>query len=144
LPGVASAIGELNAASIRTVLVTNQRWLSPPRADTMTYAAIQARLERLLGAEGAWLDAAYHCPHAIGTCGCRKPAAGMLLRVAAEHGFDLGSSIIVGDGDSDVLTGQSAGIRTIRLGMPHDKGIGVSADALVSDFPTAVRLILEL
>jgi len=110
----------------------------------MTYAAIQARLEQLLAAEGAWLDAVYHCPHAIGTCGCRKPAAGMLLRAAAEHGFDLSSSIIVGDSDSDVMAGQSVGIRTIRLGMPQDKTIGASANAFVSDLPTAVRLILQL
>ena len=142
LPGVARAIGELNAASVATVLVTNQRWLSRPGADAMTYAAIEARLERLLAAEGAWLDAAYHCPHAIGTCSCRKPAAGMLLRAAAEHGFDLSSSIIVGDSDSDVMAGQSVGIRTIRLYTAQDKAISASADALVSDLSAAVRLIL--
>lgn len=108
----------------------------------MAYAAIHARLEQLLAAEGASLDAAYHCPHAINACDCRKPAPGMLQRAAAEHGFDLSSSVIVGDSDVDVMAGRSAGTLTIRLHQPHDGTVGVLADALVSDLAAAVRLIV--
>lgn len=142
LPGVAHAIGELNAAGVRTVLVTNQRWLSSRTADASVYAAIHARLERLLAAEGARLDAAYHCPHAVGTCDCRKPAPGMLRRAAAEHNFDLTKSVIVGDSDRDVLAGRSVGAQTIRLHRSQDGTVKAPADVLVRDLPAAVRLIL--
>lgn len=142
LPGVAHAIGELNAAGVRTVLVTNQRWLSNPTADAMLYTAIHARLEELLAIEGAWLDAAYHCPHTIDICDCRKPGPGMLRRAAAEHNFDLAKSVIIGDKDSDVLAGRSAGAQTIRLRRSTNEIVKASPDVMVKDLPAAVRLIL--
>src|SRR5580704_15337432 len=64
LPGAAAAIARLNAAGMRVILVTNQRWLSGPASDLAGYARVHARLEELLAAEGAHLDAAYYCPHA--------------------------------------------------------------------------------
>jgi D-glycero-D-manno-heptose 1,7-bisphosphate phosphatase len=141
LPGAAKAIAALNAAGVRTILVTNQRWLSKSSADPGHYAAVHARLEQVLRAEGAWLDAAYHCPHAVDVCDCRKPAAGMLHRAALDHKFDLAGAVIVGDSESDLLAGRAAGISTILLRNTED-GIG-SADAVVADLAAAVRLILD-
>ena len=102
LPGAAEAVASLNAAGVRTILVTNQRWLSVKMEHAEIYSAIHERLVKLLAERGAWLDAAYCCPHPVSACDCRKPAPGMLLRAAAEHGLDLDSSVIVGDSDSDV------------------------------------------
>jgi D-glycero-D-manno-heptose 1,7-bisphosphate phosphatase len=141
LPGAARAVAELNAARLRTILVTNQRWLSEESADLAGYDAVQARLEELLACEGAWLDAAYHCPHAASTCDCRKPGAGMLLRAAREHGFDLANAVIIGDSESDLVAGRSAGTATILI-----RGNGKSprdANAVVEDLAAAVRLILR-
>ena len=109
LPGAAHAVAQLNAVGLRTVLVTNQRWLSGPTGDPACFAAIQARLDQLLAAEGAWLDASYYCPHAIGSCDCRKPGPGMLRRAAREHRFDLARAVIVGDSDADLMAGRSVG-----------------------------------
>ena len=53
IPGSAAAIATANAAGIRVVLVTNQRWLSGPGSDPAGYAAVHARLEELLAAAGA-------------------------------------------------------------------------------------------
>jgi D-glycero-D-manno-heptose 1,7-bisphosphate phosphatase len=140
LPGAAKAVAALNAAGLRVILVTNQRWLSEKSADPGCYAAVHARLKQLLAIEGAWLDAAYHCPHASGTCPCRKPKAGMLHRAAREHSFDLSGSVIVGDSDTDLLAGQAAGTATILL---RGNGTGaVSSDAVVEDLDAAVHLIL--
>lgn len=141
LPGAARAVAALNAAGLRTVLVTNQRWLSENGADPTCFAAIHERLERLLADEGARLDAAYHCPHPAAGCDCRKPLAGMLVRAAREHGFDLASSVMIGDSDTDVAAGRAAGAATIllRAGGGHAAG----ADAVVDDLAAAVRLILR-
>ena len=144
LPGAARAVAELNAAGLRTVLVTNQRWLSGPSGDPACYAAIHAHLEQLLAAEGASLSAAYHCPHAIGACDCRKPQPGMLRRAAREHRFELGEAVIVGDSDCDLLAGRAAGTSTILLRPPSREGPASGhADAIASDLPAAVRLILQ-
>jgi D-glycero-D-manno-heptose 1,7-bisphosphate phosphatase len=140
LPGAAKAVAALNAARLRTVLVTNQRWLSERSADPARYFAVHDRLEQLLADEGAWLDAAYHCPHAMGVCDCRKPGPGMLVRAAREHSFDLAEAVMVGDSDTDVRAGQVVGTATVLLGA--DGGGVVGADAVVDDLAAAVRLIL--
>lgn len=141
LPGAAKALATLNAAGLRTVLVTNQRWLSEKTADPADFAATQRRLDELLGREGARLDAAYHCPHAANSCDCRKPLAGMLVRAARERGFDLSESVMVGDSDSDMMAGRAAGTATILL----RKGGEASDDAdfVVDDLAAAVDLIVN-
>jgi D-glycero-D-manno-heptose 1,7-bisphosphate phosphatase len=141
LPGAAKAVAELNAARFRTILVTNQRWLSEASADPGHYSAVHARLEQLLAHEGAWLDAAYYCPHAAGVCDCRKPGSDMLRRAAREHSFDLAGAVIVGDSNTDLLAGRAAGTATILL--RANSGGAVGADAVVENLVTAVRLILH-
>jgi D-glycero-D-manno-heptose 1,7-bisphosphate phosphatase len=138
LPGAARAVAALNAAGVRTILVTNQRWLSTPSADPARFAAVQKRLEELLAAEGARLDATYHCPHAADSCDCRKPLAGMLLRAADEHGLELSESVMIGDSASDVQAGRAAGVATILLG----SGDAAGADVVVEDLAAAVRLVV--
>jgi D-glycero-D-manno-heptose 1,7-bisphosphate phosphatase len=141
LPGAAEAVSTLNAAGICTVLVTNQRWMSEPTANAEDYAAVHARLEQLLAREGAWLDASYHCPHAIDACKCRKPKPGMLLRAAREHNLDLARTVIVGDSDADLIAGRSAGAATILLRTAS--GMVDGADAVVDDIAAAISLILD-
>jgi D-glycero-D-manno-heptose 1,7-bisphosphate phosphatase len=147
LPGAAQAVAQLNAVGLRTVLVTNQRWLSGPTGDLACFAAIQARLDQLLAAQGAWLDASYYCPHAIGTCDCRKPDPGMLRRAAREYRFDLARAVIVGDSYADLKAGWSVGAATILL---HVSGANITdgaaamlPDAVADDLPAAVRVILR-
>jgi D-glycero-D-manno-heptose 1,7-bisphosphate phosphatase len=141
LPGAAKAVAALNAAGLRTVLVTNQRWLSTSSADPAGFAAVQDRLEHLLADEGARIDAAYHCPHAAGTCDCRKPLAGMLFRAAREHNVDLAESVMIGDSDSDVMAGRAAGTATVLL--RAGGGAAGDADVVVDDLAAAVQLILR-
>src|SRR5919197_46875 len=70
----------------------------------------------------------YYCPHhpagaveehAV-VCACRKPAPGLLLRAAREHGVDLARSWLVGDILDDVEAGRRAGCRTILLDNGHE------------------------
>ena len=141
LPGAARAVAALNAACLRTILITNQRWLSEPAGGASRYAAVHVRLLQLLAAEGAWLDAAYHCPHATGTCDCRKPRSGMLRRAAREYGIDLATAVIVGDSEDDIVAGRSAGTAAVLI--HTEGGNGVDADAVVEDLSAAVHLILR-
>ena len=140
LPGAAKAVAALNAAGLRAVLVTNQRWLSKQSANPTLFAAVQDRLVQLLADEGAWLDATYHCPHAADSCDCRKPLPGMLLQAAREHGLDLAKSVMIGDSDVDVMAGKAAGTATVLL--RSGGGDAAGADAVVKDLAAAVQLIL--
>jgi len=143
LPGAAPAVARLNAAGMRTVLVTNQSWLSRSPGHSARYAAVHARLAQLLSAEGARLDAAYHCPHAPATCDCRKPHPGMLRRAARELRIELDQAVIIGDRDSDLLAGRAAGTRTILLRPGAGGSAAANADAVADDLPSAVGLILS-
>jgi D-glycero-D-manno-heptose 1,7-bisphosphate phosphatase len=116
LPGAAAAIARLNARGIPVVVVTNQRGIALGRMTEADLAAVHARLDELLAAEGARVDAYYHCPHERGECDCRKPGTAMLERAAAEHGLDLRRAVMIGDAESDVEAGRRVGARTVLLG----------------------------
>lgn len=144
LPNAADALARLNRAGLRTVLVTNQRWIArrevagPAALDD--YRATHAKLVELLAAEGARLDAAYLCPHERGVCGCRKPAAGMLVRAAADLGFDLGRAMIIGDAESDLVAGRAAGTGTMLIS--RSLSGHPDADVVVADVHAGVELLL--
>jgi len=97
LPRTPEAIARLNAAGIAAVMATNQAGIARGYFSNETLAAVNAELERQLGALGARLDALYVCTHhpTAGeppyreTCECRKPKPGLLLRAAAELGLKL-------------------------------------------------------
>jgi D-glycero-D-manno-heptose 1,7-bisphosphate phosphatase len=141
LPGAAAAVRLLNEAGLLTVLVTNQRWLSRPGADHALFTATQARLTELLAAEGARLDAQYHCPHALRCCRCRKPAPGMLRRAAEDMHLDLSRAVIVGDAVVDLQAGRAAGTGTVLLSPVPIRSL--LADAVCPDLAAAVDLLLQ-
>ena len=77
------------------------------------------RLDDLLAAEGARLDATYHCPHLpeiTGPCDCRKPGAAMLRKALEEFGVPAERAVMVGDTEADMQAGREAGCRTILVG----------------------------
>lgn len=112
VPGAASAVRRLNEAGITTVVVTNQSGIALGLLSEADYQAVRLRLEQLLRAEGARLDASFHCPHhpeVSGLCECRKPGLGLYRRAAAELGLDLARSLYVGDRYRDIQPGLELG-----------------------------------
>ncbi len=141
LPGAAAAIGRLNRLPARVVVVTNQRGIALGLMSEADLAAVNARLEELLAAEGARVDAIFHCPPAKGECDCRKPGPGMFRRAAAEvPGVRLEGAAMVGDSASDVEAGARLGLTTVRLGKAAAGE--PSADRQVRDLAAAVAWLL--
>jgi D-glycero-D-manno-heptose 1,7-bisphosphate phosphatase len=132
LPGAAAAIARLNQAGVPVVLVSNQSGIARGFFSEDDFHAVQRRLADLLAAEGARLDAAYHCPHGPddpAPCDCRKPATGLFLRAAREHGLDLARSWFVGDRLRDVQPGVALGGRGILLAT---EGVGTGLPGALS------------
>ena len=111
------------------------------------------RVLELLAAEGVTFDGFELCLHhpdgivegLSGTCDCRKPAPGMLLRAAHRLGIDLKRSWIIGDTDSDVLAGNAAGCLTVLVENPdsaHKRAGDVRPDAVARDLEAAAALVL--
>jgi len=119
LPGAAAAIRALRDAGYRTVAVTNQSGIARGLLTEREYQAVAARMETLLEAEGAHLDATFMCPHhpeVTGPCECRKPGT-LHYRMAAERfGLTLPDCWWVGDRPTDVEPAAALGGRGILLG----------------------------
>ena len=105
LPGSAASIRRLNERGLPVIVVTNQSGIARGLLTEQDYERVRRRLDKLLEAEGARIDASYHCPHHpdfSGPCECRKPGLKLFKQAAAERGLDLGRSFYVGDRRRDV------------------------------------------
>jgi histidinol-phosphate phosphatase family protein len=148
LPGAAPAIARLNRAGIPAIVVTNQSGIARGLLDEAAYSAIARRLDALLGAAGARLDADYHCPHHpdfTGPCECRKPGSLLYRQAAADHGLHLAGSRWVGDRMRDVVPAERLGGRGLLIGQPPADELAAVAAArlpVVSDLSAAVDIIL--
>jgi len=148
LPGAADAIARLNRAGAFVVLVTNQSGIGRGLYGEEEYRAVHARLVELLAAQGARLDADYHCPLAPDAPdpeAMRKPGAGMFLRAAREHGLDPAASWYVGDRARDVAAAGALGGRGILVRGAQtepDAARSPGVVAAVDSFAEAVDLIL--
>lgn len=57
-----------------------------------------------------------HCPHDDHhECSCRKPKPGMILDLICRYKLIKSESILIGDSEKDILSGISAGIKTVFL-----------------------------
>ena len=82
-------------------------------------ADVNGRVAELLRDEaGATVDLWLHCPHADGTCRCRKPLPGMLIDALRTYGADAERSIMIGDAQSDVDAARAAGVPGVKLERP--------------------------
>jgi D-glycero-D-manno-heptose 1,7-bisphosphate phosphatase len=144
LPGVVSAVKQLNAADYRVIVVTNQRCVAKGLITPEQLEAMNRRICDQFAAEGAIIDAIYYCPHDFhDACSCRKPNPGMLLAASRERQIDLSQSWMIGDSDSDIQAGISAGCRTARL-TETSSSKGVPSDVIARSLPEAVDAILEV
>lgn len=118
LPNAGSAIGLLNEREIPVVIVTNQSGIGRGLYTTAAFRAVQAEMEAQLGALGARIDAAYHCPHDPERirCRCRKPGTALFERAGGDlGGLSLSEALYIGDQARDVLPGLELGGRAVLL-----------------------------
>lgn len=135
VPGAGAAVAQLNRSDRAVVLITNQRWVGTDPGRITSYRRVHDRLCALLTGYTAYLDAHRWCPHPRWSCGCRKPAAGMILDAARVGDYDLGASVTIGDSGADVAAGRAAGTATVRIGVGDD---GPHPDARAADLAEAV------
>jgi mannose-1-phosphate guanylyltransferase/phosphomannomutase len=156
LPGVAQALARLNQSEWLTIVVTNQPSLAKGFMDAGTLDQIHSRMDMDLGAEGAFVDDLYYCPHhpEVGwpgeveelkiSCDCRKPQAGMLKAAAEAHNIDLSASFMIGDRDADMLAGQEAGCRTILVPTNGVTWLGDANASTVDKVSDTLKSALDL
>ncbi|MFP8877448.1 MAG: HAD-IIIA family hydrolase, partial [Myxococcota bacterium] len=159
LPGAAGAVRRLNRAGLLAVLLTNQPVVARGECSEEELARIHARLETLLGVDGAYLDGLYYCPHhpdggflgerveLKGPCACRKPGTAMLERAAEELGIQRETSWMVGDRSVDLQLARNAKVRSVlvRSGAAgQDRAFPARPDYEFYEISEAVEFILEV
>ena len=148
IPGSAAAIRDLRELGLGTVVVTNQAPIARGWITEDDLAAIHARLEELLAAEGASIDGIEHCPHdRDDACACRKPGTLMAERAVERFGFDPAQAFVVGDHAGDVEMGRRLGATTILVRTGHGpeelEAARPFADHVVADLREAADLIRD-
>ncbi len=125
ISGSAEAIKKINRSGYLAIIVTNQPQIAMGRVTYAVLDEIHAKLDTLLGEEGAYIDALYFCPHHPDSgfageikelkikCDCRKPSGGMIRQAAEDFNIDLSRSFMVGDTERDVLAAIDAGCTPI-------------------------------
>lgn len=143
IDGVAEAIRKINESGYLAIVVTNQPVIARGEVTVEELEEIHKKMETLLGAKGAYVDAIYYCPHHPHKgyegevpelkidCDCRKPKPGMLLKAAEDFNIDLSQSWMIGDGENDIKAGKAAGCRTALIGQ-DDYGQDVTVESFIS------------
>lgn len=148
LPGALEGLARLRQAGCTVVIVSNQAGVG---AGLVTPEALDLINDRMLGeieAHGGEVAAVCYCTHRKDEgCSCRKPGTGLFTRAAEDLQITLQGAYFVGDAESDVQAGFSAGCRTVLV----LTGRACEADAerwarkpdhIAPDLPSAVEWIL--
>lgn len=159
-PGVGEALGLLNRAGFKLVVVTNQAGVARGYYTEEDVKKLHEYMKRELEAQGAHIDHFFYCPHhpeaGIGDyrreCSCRKPAPGMLQAAEAYYEVDKAHSYMIGDKLADVEAGNNYGIPSVLVGTGYgaaihgeltEKGGRLPYDCYAESLAEAVDWIME-
>jgi len=116
IPGSMEALALLNQAGYHVVVITNQSGLARGLFTNKTLNQIHAKMHRMAGEQGGYIEKIYYCPHGPDDgCNCRKPAVGLLLQFAREYGLGLTDVPFVGDSIRDIEAALNAGASPILV-----------------------------
>ena len=112
-PGAAEVLAKARSLGWAVIMITNQSGIGRGYFTVEQFESVQAELFRQLNGE---VEASYMAPdHPDNPSPRRKPAPGMILEAASEHGIDLKRSFMIGDKQIDIECGANAGVRTILV-----------------------------
>jgi histidinol-phosphate phosphatase family protein len=140
MPGARRALDRLRAAGVRLAVISNQSGIARGVLSAEQLAAVNRRVEELLGPLGPWVV----CPHGPDDgCGCRKPAPGLVLEAASQLGVAPTRCAVVGDIGADVEAARAAGARAVLVPNARTRADEVAAaPEQAGDLEQAVDLLL--
>ena len=109
LPWAGEAIKLINQSEYLAIIITNQSVVARGLCTIEDINKIHAKMEEMLGKEGAYVNDIWFCPHHPDKgypeenslykmkCNCRKPKPGMIYAAAERYNIDLSQSWMIGD-----------------------------------------------
>jgi D-glycero-D-manno-heptose 1,7-bisphosphate phosphatase len=159
LDGAARGIRELNRNGYLVIVVSNQSGVSRGYFPLDLVYRVNRKMQKLLAAEGAFLDAVYFCPHHERgvvpgfkkACDCRKPRTGLFERACRDLQVEVSGSYVIGDRCLDIEFAERCGLPGILVETGY--GLGEKQWVLPSspfnpvhiaeDLPSAITWILK-
>jgi D-glycero-D-manno-heptose 1,7-bisphosphate phosphatase len=138
LENVTEAISLLNDAEYKIVVISNQRGIARGIMTQDEVDELHKRVNEYLNNKGANIDCFLYCPHEMGECNCRKPDIGLLLSAERVYDVDKSHSYMIGDSESDIVTGYNFGVKTVFIGGYHSL-----ADICCKSLYEAVQIVLN-
>lgn len=151
LPRALNSLARLADLDMPIIVVTNQAVINRGIATAETIEKIHRRMVAEIERAGGRIDRVYYCPHRPDEqCECRKPQPGLLRQAAADLGFELEGSYLVGDAWTDIQAGLAVGCTPFLVltgrGMRQARqalGEGPGRFCVVRDLSEAAATILE-
>lgn len=133
MPGIFDLVRAACGKGFLPIVVTNQAGIARGYYSEQQFLDYTAWVHTQFAAQGAPLVATFWCPHhpdaGVGSyniaCECRKPKPGMIEAALCLLDCDASGSLLIGDKESDLQAGLSAGVgRVVNVqhldGKPSD------------------------
>ncbi len=116
LDGSLEAIKLLSDSGFIVAVASNQSGLGRGLFDRQALRRIHRKMRRAVHKAGGCIDRIVCCPHTPSdACNCRKPAPGMLMRLARHYGVSLNGVPVIGDAERDLAAAEAVGARPILV-----------------------------
>lgn len=154
---VVKAIKLINNSSYICIVITNQPVIARNLCTLQQLEDIHAKMETLLGDQGAYVDDIFYCPHHPDSgypeenrmykveCSCRKPDIGLIRKSQCKYNIDLENSFFIGDTTVDIMTGKNAGLKTVLLNTGlkgQDRKYNIEPDYKFDNLYEAIKNVL--
>jgi D-glycero-D-manno-heptose 1,7-bisphosphate phosphatase len=115
--GLAEALKIIQEKGFLLIIISNQGGISKGIFSNKEVEALHNILVSSLSDYGVKITDFFYCPHHsdVEACLCRKPGSLLIEKAIALHNIDPFRSYMIGDHDRDMLAGQNAGLRTIKV-----------------------------
>jgi len=129
-PFISEPIKKLQSAGFKIIVITNQSAINRGLMTKKHLNEIHEKIQSFLIQHNTKIDYFYYCPHTPAqNCSCRKPKTGLLLKAIDDFLIDIPNSWFIGDRDSDIQAGQSAGCKTLKI--QHDFNLVKAVDLIL-------------
>ncbi len=158
IPGVSTAIKNINNSEYLCIVITNQPIIARGEVTVDQLDEIHKKMEKLLGNDGAYINDLYYCPHHPDrgyegevtelkvVCDCRKPSTGLIKKAVEDYNIDLSQSFMIGDSTLDIKLAENSGMKSILLLTGQAGGDGkydVTPDYICDNLIDAVNVVLN-
>jgi len=155
LPNAIKGLKLLKTCGYDLFMVTNQGGIGLGKYTEDQFLKFTWVMLRELQEYGIDIRKVYYCPHRPDAtlekykldCSCRKPKNGMLIQAVKDFGIDVDRSWLIGDKDSDIVAGQTTGVKSILvLTGEGSKFVGkdnLAPDYICEDLLHAARVISD-